>query len=61
MKPVVLVQRNIPGDAFQYARYCDKERTHAFELPKVPVGTVLETLSNEDVELLRIDPAKLAG
>lgn len=53
MKPVVLVYRTPPADAFIYARYEDRQRTHAAELMPVKVGQQLAALSPDDVELLR--------
>jgi hypothetical protein len=56
--PLVLIGRTLPGDAFTYARYADREMTHAVQLDPVPVGTPLPALSPADVELLRVDPNK---
>jgi hypothetical protein len=59
MMPVVVVSRTLPGDAFIYSRYSDRERTHSAQLDSVPVGMPLPVLRPEDVELLRTDPEKL--
>lgn len=63
MNPVVLISRTAAGDAFTYARYVHRERTvertDAFRLDPVPIGTPLPALPADDVELLRTDPEKL--
>ncbi len=56
MKPVILIQRTPPGDAFLYSRYAGRECTNVVRLDSVPVGTVLPALSEDDVELLRDKP-----
>lgn len=56
MRPVVLVQRTLPGDAFVYTRYAGRERTNTVEFNPVDVGVELPALTPDQVELLRDKP-----
>lgn len=63
MKPVVLVTRSSPGDAFHYTRFAPQGRvrgpsTHELHLDPVPVGTALPVLTPADVEWFRNDPER---
>lgn len=58
MYPIVVIKRTWQGDAYRYARYAEKERTHEVETEVVSVGKELPTLSKEEVERFREHPDK---
>lgn len=64
MKPVILIERTTPADAYRYTRFapCRRgtkpESTDIVETPAVEVGRPLSVLEPEDVEWLRSDPKK---
>jgi hypothetical protein len=56
MKPVVLMQRTLAGDAVRYSRIEDGKVTHIVETAAVPPKQPVEFLDAKSVEEMRAHP-----
>lgn len=56
MRPVVLMQRTLAGDAVRYTRVEDRKVTHIVETAAVPPNQPVETLDAKSVEEMRAHP-----